>query len=72
LRMISMIMLIALMVVFTASCGGGSTAGGGFGGAPKQVSAGTAKADYSITVAATPAPTAAPGNPVATLTLKVQ
>ncbi len=62
-------MLITLMLVFSASCGGSST-GGGFGGAPKQTSAGTPKGTYSIAVNATPTPTA--GNPVVTLNLTVQ
>ncbi|HUR36258.1 MAG TPA: DUF11 domain-containing protein, partial [Terriglobales bacterium] len=67
LRILAIFALITLMVVFQAACGGGTT-GGGFGGAPKQLSAGTAKGDYVITVNPTPAPAI----PVPTLTLKVQ
>jgi len=67
LRVLALCGLIVLMVGFMASCGGGDT-GSSFGGAPKQISSGTAKGDYVITVTANPAAT----GPLPTLTLKVQ
>ena len=65
MKMLAIFGLVLLVGAFQTACGGGS---GGFGGAPKQVSAGTPKGDYLITVTATPAPT----SPIAPFILRVQ
>jgi uncharacterized repeat protein (TIGR01451 family) len=56
LKVFAAIGLILVMTLFLVSCGGG----GSFGGGPTQVSAGTARGTYTVTVTGNPAPSQQP------------